>query len=67
MFELILQLHAHKKGSGSTHNGRDSNAQRLGTKPSWAHLKAEYLLSEAAAFPVPPAAVPRRSSHTDGT
>ena len=32
MFELILQLHAHKKGSGSTHNGRDSNAQRLGTK-----------------------------------
>ena len=32
MFELILQLHAHKKGSGSTHNGRDSNAQRMGTK-----------------------------------
>ena len=32
MFELILQLHAHKKGTGSSHNGRDSNAQRLGTK-----------------------------------
>ena len=32
VFELILQLHAHKKGSGSTHNGRDSNAQRMGTK-----------------------------------
>lgn len=32
MFQLILQLHAHKKGGGSTHNGRDSNAQRLGTK-----------------------------------
>ncbi len=23
---------AHKKGGGSTHNGRDSNAQRLGVK-----------------------------------
>ena len=32
MFEVILQLHAHKKGTGSSHNGRDSNAQRLGTK-----------------------------------
>lgn len=32
MFKLILQLHAHKKGTGSSHNGRDSNAQRLGTK-----------------------------------
>ena len=29
MFEIILQLHAHKKGTGSSHNGRDSNAQRL--------------------------------------
>ena len=27
MFELILQLHAHKKGTGSSHNGRDSNSQ----------------------------------------
>ena len=32
VFQLVLQLHAHKKGGGSTHNGRDSNAQRLGTK-----------------------------------
>lgn len=32
VFQLILQLHAHKKGTGSSHNGRDSNAQRLGTK-----------------------------------
>ncbi|MGI6262955.1 MAG: 50S ribosomal protein L27 [Succiniclasticum sp.] len=32
MFEIILQLHAHKKGTGSSHNGRDSNAQRLGIK-----------------------------------
>lgn len=27
-----LQLFAHKKGVSSTKNGRDSNAQRLGTK-----------------------------------
>lgn len=32
MFKILLQLHAHKKGTGSSHNGRDSNAQRLGTK-----------------------------------
>ena len=27
MFKIILQLHAHKKGTGSSHNGRDSNSQ----------------------------------------
>ena len=27
-----LQLFAHKKGGGSSKNGRDSNAQRLGVK-----------------------------------
>ena len=32
MFKMNLQLFAHKKGMGSTHNGRDSHAQRLGTK-----------------------------------
>ena len=32
MFKIILQLHAHKKGTGSSHNGRDSNSLRLGTK-----------------------------------
>ncbi len=35
MFQLNsfdLQLFAHKKGTGSSHNGRDSAAQRLGTK-----------------------------------
>ena len=34
MFSMILQLFAHKKGMGSTRNGRDSHAQRLGTKRS---------------------------------
>ena len=34
MFSMNLQLFAHKKGMGSTRNGRDSHAQRLGTKHS---------------------------------
>jgi large subunit ribosomal protein L27 len=32
MFRFDLQLFASKKGAGSTRNGRDSNAQRLGVK-----------------------------------
>jgi large subunit ribosomal protein L27 len=32
MFIFKLQLLASKKGAGSTRNGRDSNAQRLGIK-----------------------------------
>ena len=31
---LFLRLFAHKKGTGSSHNGRDSNAKRLGVKRS---------------------------------
>ena len=31
---IILQLFAHKKGGGSTKNGRDSQAKRLGVKKS---------------------------------
>lgn len=31
---IKLQLFAHKKGGGSSKNGRDSNAQRLGVKRS---------------------------------
>ena len=30
--ELQLQLFAHKKGQGSTKNGRDSESKRLGAK-----------------------------------
>ena len=55
MFELILQLHAHKKGTGSSHNGRDSNSQRLGTKA----LKASSLPQAASSFvSVVPASIP---------
>ena len=32
MLNMNLQLFAHKKGVGSSRNGRDSNAQRLGLK-----------------------------------
>ena len=32
MFKMNLELFAHKKGMGSSRNGRDSHAQRLGTK-----------------------------------
>ena len=32
MIRVNLQLFAHKKGVGSTRNGRDSEAKRLGTK-----------------------------------
>lgn len=32
MLKMNLQLFAHKKGVGSSKNGRDSNAQRLGVK-----------------------------------
>lgn len=32
MFNLDLQLFAHKKGMGSSRNGRDSESKRLGVK-----------------------------------
>ncbi len=34
IFGLNLQLFAHKKGMGSTRNGRDSESKRLGVKRS---------------------------------
>lgn len=32
MLKLDIQLFAHKKGMGSTKNGRDSESKRLGAK-----------------------------------
>ncbi len=32
MLMINIQLFAHKKGQGSTHNGRDSESKRLGVK-----------------------------------
>ena len=34
MLKINIQLFAHKKGMGSTKNGRDSESKRLGTKRS---------------------------------
>ena len=34
MLKVNIQLFAHKKGMGSTRNGRDSESKRLGTKRS---------------------------------
>lgn len=34
MFKMDLQLFAHKKGVGSSRNGRDSESKRLGVKRS---------------------------------
>lgn len=34
MFKISLQFFAHKKGVGSTKNGRDSESKRLGVKKS---------------------------------
>ena len=31
---IFIRLFAHKKGTGSSHNGRDSEAKRLGLKRS---------------------------------
>ncbi len=38
MLKLDLQLFAHKKGMGSTKNGRDSESKRLGAKELTASL-----------------------------
>ena len=35
MMKLNLQFFAHKKGVGSTKNGRDSEYKRLGFKSYW--------------------------------
>ena len=32
MLKINIQLFAHKKGQGSSHNGRESESKRLGTK-----------------------------------
>ena len=36
--KLNLQFFAHKKGMGSTRNGRDSESKRLGVKLSLIHI-----------------------------
>ena len=38
MLKMNLQFFAHKKGVGSTKNGRDSESKRLGAKLSLIHI-----------------------------
>ena len=38
MLKLNIQLFAHKKGVGSTKNGRDSESKRLGVKRADGHF-----------------------------
>ena len=44
MFRLNLQFFAHHKGGGSTKNGRDSNAKRLGAKRADGQYVLQYLI-----------------------
>ena len=49
MLKINIQLFAHKKGMGSTKNGRDSESKRLGVKRAdGQHVLATFLLSSAA-------------------
>lgn len=56
MLTMNLQLFAHKKGTGSSHNGRDSESKRLGAK----RADGQFVL---AATSVPSA----RHPHSPGT
>ena len=38
MLKINIQLFAHKKGMGSTKNGRDSESKRLGVKRADGHI-----------------------------
>ena len=47
MMKMNLQLFAHKKGVGSTKNGRDSESKRLGAKTD-SLLKLEIFFTDSA-------------------
>ena len=49
MMKLNLQFFAHKKGVGSTKNGRDSESKRLGAKRADGQfVKAGNILTDSA-------------------
>ena len=49
MMKMNLQLFAHKKGVGSTKNGRDSESKRLGAKRADGQfVKAGNILTDSA-------------------
>ena len=56
MFNFNLQFFAHKKGVGSTKNGRDSESKRLGAKAASASMNLPAVLhpiSPAKGLPIP--------------
>ena len=53
MFMMNLQLFAHKKGVGSTKNGRDSESKRLGAKRADGQVvkqETSYIVREVLVF-----------------
>ena len=46
MMTLNIQLFAHKKGQGSTKNGRDSEGRRLGAKAADGELISEKTITD---------------------
>ena len=55
MLKINIQLFAHKKGGGSTKNGRDSESKRLGVKRGGGQfvLAGDVLVSQRGT-PLPP-------------
>ena len=47
MLKLNLQFFAHKKGVGSTKNGRDSESKRLGAKRADVRISRKHSLQTA--------------------
>lgn len=66
MLKLSLQYFAHKKGVGSTKNGRDSESKRLGVKKSdgQAVLAGNILVRQRGTHIHPGAGVGRGSDDT---
>ena len=55
MFNMNLQMFAHKKGVGSTKNGRDSESKRLGAKRADGQfVKAGNILYRQRGTKIPP-------------
>ena len=48
MMKMNLQFFAHKKGVGSTKNGRDSESKRLGAKRADGQLRLETSFTDSA-------------------
>jgi len=54
MLKINIQLFAHKKGMGSTKNGRDSESKRLGVKRADSSFsQATFLLNSAELTSIP--------------